>query len=84
MRGFQPYRAGEEMRHALPPGAFAMDPAYAYHPAFLQHHPYSHPAYRYVVDFIGGVGFCFRGWDVSDTGIIINKNVLCVSLNKPL
>lgn len=57
VRGFHPYRPDEELHRAaaaaaaaaaLPP-PFGLDPAYTYHPAFLQPHPYSHPAFRFVV-----------------------------------
>ncbi|KAK7498098.1 hypothetical protein BaRGS_00010686, partial [Batillaria attramentaria] len=52
-RGFHPYRPEDDLQRAaaaaaavLPP-PFGLDPAYAYHPAFLQPHPYSHPALRF-------------------------------------
>lgn len=53
-RGFQPYRPGDDLRHQLPPAAFGLDPATAAaysaaYPAaaFLQPHPFPHPAFRY-------------------------------------
>ncbi|KAL5021910.1 hypothetical protein ScPMuIL_001065 [Solemya velum] len=44
MRGFQPYRSGEEMRHAVPP-AFTLDPSSYPYPAFLPPHAFP-PAFR--------------------------------------
>ncbi len=57
-RGFQPYRPGDDLRHALPPAPFQLDAATAAaysaaaaYPAaaaaFLPHH-FTHPAFRLV------------------------------------
>ncbi|XP_039211935.1 genetic suppressor element 1 isoform X4 [Crotalus tigris] len=48
LRSFRPYHAAEELRvSSLPP--LALDPATAaayYHPSYLAHHPFPHPAFR--------------------------------------
>lgn len=44
LRGFQPYRPGDDLRHSLPP--FGLDSAYPY-PAFLPPHAFPHPAFRF-------------------------------------
>jgi len=53
-RGFQPYRAGEDMRQSLPGSLGGLDPAtaaaaaaaYSYPGAFLPPHAFPHPAFR--------------------------------------
>ncbi|KAL8195031.1 UNVERIFIED_CONTAM: Genetic suppressor element 1 [Gekko kuhli] len=48
LRSFRPYHTAEELRmSSLPP--IALDPATAaayYHPSYLAHHPFPHPAFR--------------------------------------
>ncbi|XP_062442347.1 genetic suppressor element 1 isoform X2 [Rhea pennata] len=48
LRSFRPYHAAEELRvSSLPP--LGLDPAAAaayYHPSYLAHHPFPHPAFR--------------------------------------
>ncbi|XP_076111711.1 uncharacterized protein LOC143079965 [Mytilus galloprovincialis] len=45
MRGFQPYRPGDDLRHSLPP--FGLDAAAYPYPAFLPPHAFPHPAFRF-------------------------------------
>lgn len=47
MRGFQPYRPGDDLRHSLPP--FGLDAAAYPYPAFLPPHAFPHPAFRLEV-----------------------------------
>lgn len=48
LRSFRPYHTAEDLRmSSLPP--LGLDPAAAaayYHPSYLTHHPFPHPAFR--------------------------------------
>lgn len=50
LRSFRPYHTAEELRmSSLPP--LGLDPATAaayYHPGYLTHHPFPHPAFRWA------------------------------------
>ncbi|KAJ8302757.1 hypothetical protein KUTeg_019153 [Tegillarca granosa] len=46
VRGFQPYRPGDDVRHSLPP-TYGLDPTAYPYPAFLPPHPFPHPAFRF-------------------------------------
>lgn len=50
LRSFRPYHTAEELRmSSLPP--LGLDPATAaayYHPSYLTHHPFPHPAFRWA------------------------------------
>lgn len=50
LRSFRPYHTAEDLRmSSLPP--LGLDPATAaayYHPSYLTHHPFPHPAFRWA------------------------------------
>lgn len=55
LRSFRPYHTAEDLRmSSLPP--LGLDPAAAaayYHPSYLTHHPFPHPAFRYALTLTG-------------------------------
>jgi len=47
LRSFRPYHTAEDLRmSSLPP--LGLDPAAYYHPSYLAHHPFPHPAFRWA------------------------------------
>lgn len=55
LRSFRPYHTAEDLRmSSLPP--LGLDPATAaayYHPSYLTHHPFPHPAFRWAPPSLG-------------------------------
>lgn len=55
LRSFRPYHTAEDLRmSSLPP--LGLDPATAaayYHPSYLAHHPFPHPAFRWAPPSLG-------------------------------
>lgn len=75
LRSFRPYHTAEDLRmSSLPP--LGLDPATAaayYHPSYLTHHPFPHPAFRWAPPSLGIPGSCcWMGFGVWGGGSTIH------------